>query len=63
MMLWDSADVLREIVWVEMTSFLLLFFFLFKGREMSSIDYLDLLNGLQNKIPVTFLLPVARYII
>lgn len=45
----SSADVLREkreIVWVEMPSFLLYFFLLFRSTEMSSVEYLDVLNKL-----------------
>lgn len=45
----SSADVLREIgevIQVAMTSFLLYFFFLFRGWGMSSVEYLTSLNGL-----------------
>lgn len=43
----SSADVLREkreIVWVEMIRFFIVFFFLFRSRRMSSVQYLNLLN-------------------
>lgn len=45
----SSADVLREkreIVWVEMISFFIVFSFLFRSRGMSSVQNLNLLNVL-----------------